>query len=52
MRVKVPAEPPELTPEAALALFQVLVNARAQREGGRQVKSHEISHPVDEEGSA
>jgi hypothetical protein len=41
VHVKAPAEPPALTPEAALALFRILVNARAEQEGGRQMTGNQ-----------
>jgi hypothetical protein len=42
VRVRVPAQPPVLTPEAAVALFRILVSARAEPEGGRQMTGSEI----------
>jgi len=45
--VDVPEEPPKLTPEAALTLFEVLVKARAGRqEGDCEMTGHTIGDPV------
>jgi hypothetical protein len=50
VRVEVPGEPPELTPEAALALFRVLVNACVEDEGDRQMTGHESDQEAGSDG--
>jgi hypothetical protein len=50
VRVEVPGEPPELVPEAALALFRLLVNARAGQEGDRQMTGHESDQETGSDG--
>jgi hypothetical protein len=50
VRVEVPGEPPELSPEAALALFRLLVNAGAGQEGERQMTCHESDQETGSDG--
>jgi hypothetical protein len=52
VRVEVPEEPPQLTPEAALALLRVLLKAHAARhseEGDRPVTGHPPRSATDPE---
>jgi hypothetical protein len=53
IRVELPQEPPQLTPEAALALLRILLTARAARQhqqGHRPVTGHPAHPATDPKG--